>query len=119
MSGNDYFSRKNSSSCSDPQVGSQTTVKSIECLCNHLTTFGGDFYVPPNSIDFKTVFAKFKTLHENALVFSTVIVIIVIYLIGAFWTRRVDQKDLIKVSKGEKPLSALNSLSFSSGQHHL
>jgi len=26
-----------------------------QCLCTHLTSFGGDMYVPPNTIDFNTV----------------------------------------------------------------
>jgi len=63
-----------------------------------LTTFGSDFYVPPNTINFKTVFSKFKTLHENAAVFSTVIVIFILYLFAAIWARRKDKKDLIKVT---------------------
>ncbi|UJR29011.1 hypothetical protein I4U23_010229 [Adineta vaga] len=78
------------------QVGSLTTLKSTECLCTHLTTFGSDFYVPPNTIDFKTVFTKFKKLHENAAVFSTVIVIFGIYVIAAIWARRKDERDLVK-----------------------
>ncbi|CAF0958355.1 unnamed protein product [Adineta ricciae] len=78
------------------EVGPLTTLKSTECLCTHLTTFGSDFYVPPNTIDFKTVFTKFKKLHENAAVFSTVIVIFVIYIIAAIWSRRKDKRDLVK-----------------------
>jgi polycystin 1L2 len=78
------------------QVGSLTTLKSTECLCTHLTTFGSDFYVPPNTIDFKTVFLKFKKLHENAAVFSTVCVILGLYIIAAVWARRKDKQDLIK-----------------------
>ncbi|CAF1487008.1 unnamed protein product [Rotaria magnacalcarata] len=78
------------------EVGPLTTLKSTECLCRHLTTFGGDFYVPPNTIDFSTVFLKFKKLHENAAVFSTVMVILGLYIIAAVWTRRTDKQDLIK-----------------------
>ncbi|CAF3946958.1 unnamed protein product [Adineta steineri] len=78
------------------EVGSSTTLKSTECLCTHLTTFGSDFYVPPNTIDFSTVFSKFKTLHENAAVFSTVLIIFGLYIIAAVWARRKDRQDLIK-----------------------
>ncbi len=73
-------------------------MKSTECLCTHLTTFGSDFYVPPNTIDFKTVFKKFKKLHENAAVFSTVIAIFGLYILAAIWARRKDNQDLIKVN---------------------
>jgi hypothetical protein len=88
-------------SCVCRQVGSLTTVKSTECLCTHLSTFGSDFYVPPNTIDFKTVFKKFKKLHENAAVFSTVIVILALYVMAAIWARRKDEHDLVKVSAVE------------------
>ncbi|CAF0819785.1 unnamed protein product, partial [Didymodactylos carnosus] len=78
------------------QIGSQTTMKSTECLCTHLTTFGSDFYVPPNTINFKTVWANFKKLHENAAVFVTVIGILGLYIIAAIWARKKDKKDIIK-----------------------
>ncbi|CAF4106865.1 unnamed protein product, partial [Rotaria sp. Silwood1] len=78
------------------EVGPLTTLKSTECLCTHLTTFGSDFFVPPNKIDFTTVFTKFKKLHENAAVFSTVIVIFSLYILAGIWARRKDKLDLIK-----------------------
>ncbi|CAF3623851.1 unnamed protein product [Rotaria sp. Silwood1] len=80
------------------EVGPLTTLKSTECLCTHLTTFGSDFFVPPNKIDFTTVFTKFKKLHENAAVFSTVIVIFSLYILAGIWARRKDKLDLIKVN---------------------
>jgi len=98
-------------------------LKSTECLCRHLTTFGSDFYVPPNTIDFKTVFTKFKKLHENAAVFSTVIAIFGLYILAAIWARRKDKRDLIKV-KLFKPNTRLSISKFFififfSGQQHL
>jgi hypothetical protein len=77
-------------------VGEKTTFNSTECLCYHLTTFGSDFYVPPNTIDFSTVFGKFKDLSENAAVFSTVITILGLYVICAILARHMDKKDIIK-----------------------
>lgn len=67
-----------------------------ECLCYHLTTFGTDFYVPPNTIDFSTVFGKFKSLSENAAVFATVISILGVYVLCAIYVRYKDKKDLLK-----------------------
>jgi hypothetical protein len=93
-------------------------LKSTECLCTHLTTFGSDFYVPPNTIDFKTVFKKFKKIHENAAVFSTVIAIFGLYILAAIWARRKDKHDLIKVSYSIKNHRIQNSIYFS-GQQHL
>ncbi|CAF1019415.1 unnamed protein product [Rotaria sordida] len=78
------------------EVGPLTTLKSTECLCTHLTTFGSDFFIPPNKIDFTTVFKKFKKLHENAAVFSTVIIFFSLYILAGIWARRKDKFDLIK-----------------------
>ncbi|XP_070548690.1 polycystin-1-like protein 2 isoform X2 [Ptychodera flava] len=66
------------------------------CGCNHLTSFATDFFVPPNSIDFGTVFQKFANLGENASVFSTIFVIFGLYLVGVYFCRRADKKDLVK-----------------------
>jgi polycystin 1L2 len=73
-----------------------STFKVTECLCYHLTTFGSDFYVPPNTIDFSNVWAKFKNLSDNAAVFATIISLIGLYIIIAIWARYTDKKDLIK-----------------------
>ena len=74
-----------------------TTYQTTECLCYHLTTFGSDFYVPPNTIDMSNVWAKFKNLGDNAAVFAVVISILGLYIIVAIWARWMDKKDLIKV----------------------
>ena len=50
----------------------------------------------PNTIDFNNVWANFD-LSENAAVFSTVIVLIGIYIILLVWLRHMDKKDLKKV----------------------
>lgn len=84
-------------------VGPKTTFNMTQCYCYHLTTFGTDFYVPPNTIDFSTVFSKFKNLSENAAVFATVITILGLYVIAAILARHMDKKDLIKW--GAIPLS--------------
>ena len=79
------------------QVGNLTTIRETQCLCNHLTSFGSDFVVPPNTIDFNTVFSAEKFL-ESLPVFTTVIVVILLYIGVMVWARREDKKDLIKVS---------------------
>lgn len=68
-----------------------------------MTTFGTDFYVPPNTIDFSTVFSKFAKLNENAAVFATVISILGVYLIVAILVRYLDKRDLVRW--GATPLS--------------
>ncbi|XP_078674701.1 polycystin-1-like protein 2 [Branchiostoma floridae x Branchiostoma belcheri] len=77
-------------------VGPQTTATRTQCLTTHLTSFGADFIVPPNSIDFSTVFAKFANLSDNAAVFSTVIVMFGVYFIVVFFARKADKRDVLK-----------------------
>ena len=79
------------------QVGNLTSWKNTQCLCTHLTSFGGDLVVPPNTINFATVFTKFKNLGENAAVFSTIVSIFGLWLISLIWARHQDKKDLLKV----------------------
>ncbi|CAF0709342.1 unnamed protein product [Brachionus calyciflorus] len=77
-------------------VGANTIHNMTECLCYHLTTFGTDFYVPPNTIDFSTVFGKFKDLSENAAVFATIVSLIGLYILMGIFVRWKDRKDLVK-----------------------
>ncbi|XP_035672195.1 polycystic kidney disease protein 1-like 2 [Branchiostoma floridae] len=74
-------------------VGANTDAEDVECLCNHLTAFGGNFNVAPNSINFATVFAKFGQLDENPVVFSFVISTLVAYFALLVWAKRKDKKD--------------------------
>ncbi|XP_038048999.1 polycystin-1-like [Patiria miniata] len=78
------------------QVGQHTTTHSIHCLCNHLSSFASSFFVPPNTIDFSTVFSKFLNLGDNAAVFATVLGFLGLYLLLLVWLRRKDKQDIIK-----------------------
>ncbi|XP_070577646.1 polycystin-1-like protein 2 [Ptychodera flava] len=77
-------------------VDNKSTSFETICKCTHLTSFGSDFVVPPNTIDFSEAFANFANLADNASVFSTVIVIFALYVIVAIWARREDKKDVEK-----------------------
>jgi len=55
--------------------------------------------VPPNTINFATVFQKFKNLGENAAVFSTIVSCLGLWILSLIWARHQDKKDLIKVRK--------------------
>lgn len=78
----------------------ETISGSIQCLCNHLSAFGGDFFVEPNKIEFKKVFGKFGDLGEakNSVVLATVCSVLLLYTIGLIFTRRADRRDKQKVS---------------------
>ncbi len=80
------------------QVGFLTNMNETQCLCNHLTSFGGDFVVPPNSIDWDAVGAGFSNLDENPVVFAVVVSIIGVYFILLVWVRRLDKKDIEEVT---------------------
>ena len=83
--------------CLSFQLSINSTEENTICLCNHLTSFGSDFVVPPNTIDFSTVWSKFKDLNENAAVFSTVISVLCLYVIVVIWARYKDKQDVVKV----------------------
>ena len=78
----------------------ETVSGSIHCLCNHLSAFGGDFFVEPNKIQFKKVFGKFGDLGEtkNFVVLATVCSVLLLYTIGLIFTQRADRRDKQKVS---------------------
>ncbi|CAH1253114.1 PKD1L3 [Branchiostoma lanceolatum] len=73
-----------------------TSVTETVCACNHMTPFGSDFATAPNSIDFNTVFSKFADLDKNSAVFSTVLVVLGLYLIAVVLARRKDIADVKK-----------------------
>ena len=60
--------------------------------------FSSDWVVPPNTIDFSTVFDNFGgKLLENIHVFLTITLVIVFYFILVIILRRYDKKDVEKV----------------------
>lgn len=82
------------------QVSEHSTPEVTQCTCLALSStsiFSAEFFVPPNTINFATVFAKIN-IAENPAVFSTVIAIIGIYLLMLVWARRADINDAKKVS---------------------
>jgi hypothetical protein len=73
-----------------------SSVNDTVCRCSG-NTFSTTFYVPPNMINFLTVFSKFDA--TNAFVYGPLIVLFVIYVIVAIILRREDKKDLTRVSQ--------------------
>ena len=67
----------------------------LHCQCNHLSTFGGGFFVAPNEIDFKRVEAEFSKLDEtgNVVVLGVVLSIFVIYCIVVIAVRKIDKRE--------------------------
>lgn len=79
-------------------MDSSSTITETVCVCTDPpgNSFATTFYVPPNTIDFSTVFSKFD-LTDNAAVFSTVICLVVVYLLICVWALRQDKKDIDRV----------------------
>ena len=80
-------------------MGPLTSTTSTFCMCWHLTSFGGGFFVAPNPIDFDKAFDGFSNLSDNFVVFATVLAIVGIYFILLIWARWADKKDIEKVRR--------------------
>ncbi|XP_028406520.1 polycystin-1-like isoform X2 [Dendronephthya gigantea] len=81
-------------------VGPQSKMDMVQCLCTHLTSFAGDFFVMPNAIDWSKI--SLDNLFSNPTVFAVVMAIFGLYIIGMIWARRKDKEDLLTI--GTTPL---------------
>ncbi|XP_069123236.1 polycystin family receptor for egg jelly-like isoform X2 [Argopecten irradians] len=77
-------------------VLSMSTLNETVCRCPEApgNTFSTTFYVPPNMIDFSTVWSKFDP--ANASVYGTVIGLLVVYIIACVIANREDRKDYLR-----------------------
>ncbi|XP_033737386.1 polycystic kidney disease protein 1-like 2 [Pecten maximus] len=75
-------------------LGNITTYSEAPCESTHLTTFGTNVFVPPNTINFNTVWSKFSA--DNVAVISTVGGLLVVYFLVLFCVRRADKRDVTK-----------------------
>ncbi|XP_068681978.1 polycystin-1-like protein 2 isoform X4 [Montipora foliosa] len=97
-----YWSEEKAKWTSDGcRVGPNSGNSTLQCLCNHLSAFGGDFLVAPNPIDFDKVWDAFSNIHEtkNFLVLGTVCAIFGLYVIATVFARRADRNDFQKVTQ--------------------
>ncbi|XP_033117714.1 uncharacterized protein LOC117117519, partial [Anneissia japonica] len=83
------------------EVGSNSDRLCTQCFCTHLTSFGGGFSVPMNTIDLSE--SAFTKLGENPVVFVFMTVCICIYTVVIIWARKEDQRD--KMRAGVTPMS--------------
>lgn len=86
------------------KVGVQTTHLVTQCLCNHLTFFGGSFFVTPNLVDPSRSAELFGTFVENPVVVCFVGALFVAYFLVLVWARRKDIQDVAKVRHIRGPL---------------
>jgi hypothetical protein len=77
----------------------ETKDQKVTFKSNLFGNFGAGLFVPPNTIDFNTVFDDFGgKILENLPVFLTVCGIILLYIPLVIICRRYDKKDKLKVT---------------------
>lgn len=93
-------------------MGAGTTPQVTQCLCNHLTFFGGSFFVTPNLVDPSRSAELFGTFTENPVVVCFVGALFVLYILVLIWARRKDIQDTAKVclQKLKKSVYSMNRL---------
>ncbi|KAM4833725.1 polycystin-1-like protein 3 [Thomomys bottae] len=79
------------------QVGPQSTVVKTQCLCDHLTFFGSDFFVVPRTVKVEDTVALFGHVSNNPVGVSVLATLVGLYLLLAAWAWRKDQRDMRKV----------------------
>jgi len=67
------------------------------CETTHLTTFGGNWVVAPNKLDWNFIFSNADFL-KNPTLYVTEILVLILYVTAMVWARRKDKQDLEKVS---------------------
>ena len=50
------------------------------CISSHMTLFGGGFFIQPNTVDFKFIYAQ-SDFQDNILVYSTILISIILYML--------------------------------------
>lgn len=78
-------------------VSSESSEDIVVCLCDHLTSFGADFFVAPNPIDFAVIAKNIGNLANNLAVLLTLVGMFVLFIVGIVYFRREDKRDLEKV----------------------
>ena len=87
----------------DLQVSRESNHSSLKCLCNHLTAFGGDILVAPNTIDFPLVQQTFDNVDpDDLLVLITLCSTFLFYFLVLVKARRADKVDASKVGVKSK-----------------
>ena len=79
------------------EVVFDTNLYETHCLTTHLTSFAGGLVVLPSAINFEYVFANASFL-QNPIIYSTVIVVTLLYVFFCIWAHLMDKKDLNKLN---------------------
>uniref|UniRef100_H2Y0K6 PKD1 protein n=1 Tax=Ciona intestinalis TaxID=7719 RepID=H2Y0K6_CIOIN len=80
-------------SISGLRTSDQTVPSAAVCLSAHLTAFGSFVISPPNIVDINSIAVRL-----NPIALIVVIVVFVVYILGAMWARKLDLKDIENAS---------------------
>ena len=75
-----------------------TNPDETQCLAEHLTSFTSSFTFLPTPIQWNRVFTH-ADFTRNPTIYLTIIIILVFYIILMIYSRRLDRKDLQRVSQ--------------------
>ncbi|XP_028357897.1 polycystic kidney disease protein 1-like 3 [Phyllostomus discolor] len=79
------------------QVGPRSTVLRTQCLCNHLTYFGSDFFIVPRTVNVEDTIKLLLRVTNNPAGVSLLASLLGFYVLLFVWTWRQDQADVQKV----------------------
>jgi hypothetical protein len=79
------------------EVVIDTNLYETHCITTHLTSFAGGLVVLPSAINFEYVFANASFL-QNPIIYSTVIVVTLLYVLFSVWAHLIDKRDLNKLN---------------------
>ena len=57
-----------------------TTYYTTTYISSHMTLYGAGFFVQPNAVDFKFIYAQ-SDFQDNILVYSTILISIILYML--------------------------------------
>ncbi|XP_074929957.1 polycystin-1-like protein 3 [Chelonoidis abingdonii] len=78
-------------------VGPQSTVSSIQCLCNHLSVFGSSFFVVPRTVNILDTGKLLSKVASNPIGVALLASLLVLHGAVGVWAWRSDRVDMRKV----------------------
>ena len=74
-----------------------TNLIQTHCSSNHLTSFAGGLVLLPSIINFEYAFSQPSPI-QNPLIYSTILLVTLIYILFAVWARWMDLRDRKKMN---------------------
>jgi polycystin 1L2 len=84
-------------SSSGMDIYEDTNLIETHCSSNHLTSFAGGLVLLPSIINFEYAFSQPSPI-QNPLIYSTILLVTLIYILFAVWARWMDLRDMKKMN---------------------